>query len=102
VTTSGRRLPVQVLAERDIPALLEFYDYRSRRSQTIELLGMPNADRETIGALTDRDLEATPVLAIMAGPSALIRGIAQYSSKSIGSAQTAFTIDESLDGDRVG
>jgi hypothetical protein len=92
---------VRVLAPMYLPALVEFYDYRSRKDHQWHFLGAGNQGRDGLEALTGEQLEASPILAIMAGPTALIRGIAQYGPANEGAADADFTIDESLDGDHV-
>jgi hypothetical protein len=100
VTPGGRRLPVRQLAESDIPALLEFHDYLSRRSKPLQLLGMADGSRESVSGLAGSgEFERSPVLAIMAGPTALVRGIGQYRASEGRAADSRFTIDASLDQD---
>lgn len=97
VTQSGHRLPVRVLSTRDVPSLVEFYDYLSRRSKKLRLVGEEDATRARVEALRDGvDLDSKPIIAIMSGPAALIRGIGQYRSASVDTAQVQFTIDDSL------
>lgn len=100
VTQSGRRLPVRRLTRTDVPALIEFHDFLSRRSKPLQLLGMADDARESLLALAGTDeFEGSTVLAIMAGPTALVRGLGQYRTQATGPADARFTIDESLDRD---
>ncbi len=100
VTQGGRRMPVRQLAESDIPALVEFHDYLSRRSKPLQLLGMADGARESVlGLAGSGEFESHPVLAIMAGPTALVRGVSQYRAHKGAPADVRFTIDESLDKD---
>lgn len=100
VTPRGRRLPVRQLDNSDIPALLEFHDYLSRRAISLQLLGMADGERGTLAALGGSDeFSASTVLGIMAGPTALVRGISQYRPTGAGAGYARLTIDDSLEQD---
>jgi hypothetical protein len=101
VTSSGRRLPVRLLAQPDIPALVEFQDYLARRSQPLQLLGQSKVERDRIQALTADVFKTSPVIGIMCGPRALVRGLGQYTPTSETLAAAQFTIDDSLALDEV-
>ena len=98
VTAFGTRLPVRVLGNDDVPALLEFSDYVARHGGKLALVGQPAIDREGVQAMSgEMSSAAGPILAIMNGPAALIRGICQYGPASSTTAEASFTIDQSLD-----
>ena len=100
VTTNGRRLPIRRLTKTDVPALIEFHDFLSRRSKPLQLLGMADGARESLSALAGTDeFEGSTVLGIMAGPTARVRGLGQYRTHGTGPSDARFTIDESLDRD---
>lgn len=102
VTPNGRRLPVRRLTNADMPALIEFHDFLSRRSKPLQLFGMADGTAESLSRLSGTDeFECSTVLAIMAGPTALVRGPGQYRTHGTGPADARFTIDESLDRDRT-
>jgi hypothetical protein len=102
VTAFGSRLPVRILSDKDVPALLEFWDYLSRRDRKLALVGQPALDRRGVEEMSgEMSSAAGPILAIMSGPAALIRGICQYGPASNATAEATLTIDESLDRHKV-
>lgn len=93
VTASGRRLPVRTMSYSDLPGLIEFSDYLARRKDAPEVAGF---DRAALERMTEEEFRSHTVIAIMAGPRFLIRGVGEYERTSAGRANVRFTVDDSL------
>jgi hypothetical protein len=90
-------LPVRLLDASYATPLLEFHDYLARRAAPLFTLGVDGPGREALVADHGAALNDYPTLAIMVGPSSLIRGICQHDAPIEGVAQASFTVDDSLD-----
>lgn len=93
VTVEGRRLQVHTLAYTDVPRLVEFSDYLARRSDAPGVIGF---NRAALEDMTEATFDGQTMIALLVGPSSLIRGVGAYAHGHSPYAEAAFTVDDAL------
>ena len=96
VTQSGRRLPILTLTASDVPALVEFFDYRARRGLALPLSGNPSGTREGLAAMDAAALRSG-VLGVRASQVGPLRGIAEFGTAADGTRMPNVLLDESIE-----
>jgi hypothetical protein len=97
VSATGNRIGVSVLSQREIPGLLEFFDYRAARGLEFHLLGEEDSTRGAIANTPERAFSGNAVLGVKSSRDGLIRGVLQYRRASAGGARVGFLLDDAIE-----